>query len=95
MSVGGETRPRAGQKPARRNWARVVASWFVVFFIVASWSILFRTFSPLLFGGGHHREMVLSMAADGRGDLCIIPLGAGLDRSLADGRNCEVGFSAS
>ena len=91
MSLGGERRPEGETRPARRNWTRVVASWFVVFFIVASWSILFRAVSPVLFGSDRHNELVLN--DNDRGDLCIVPLRPGFAKALSEAPTCEVSYS--
>ena len=89
--MGGPTQAERDAKPVGRNWTRVVASWFVVFFIVASWSILFRAFSPLLFGSSHRAGGPVAVVDEGA--RCVLPLRLGLAQALADAPDCEAGFA--
>lgn len=95
MASGGQIRETNGETPAHRNWTRVLASWFVVFFIVATWSIFFRAVSPLLFGSARRTEVFFSMSGSTPGNLCIVPLGRGLAEAVAEGRECDVMITAS
>lgn len=95
MASGGQIRTASGKSPAPGNWARVIASWVVVFFIVATWSILFRAVSPLLFGSNRNASIVLKMNAPTPGYLCVAPLGPGLADAISEGRQCDVVLAAS